>query len=53
MDAIEKWMESEHATPWARHSTTPISYGHACVAMPLTAATISTTIPWSATSVRQ
>ena len=40
-------------TPWARRSTTPISYGLACVAMPLMAVTILTTIPWSATSVRQ
>ena len=59
MDTMEKWMESEHTKrtpirpPWARHSTTPTSYGHACVAMPLTAANISTTIPWSATCVRQ
>ena len=59
MDAIEK-MDGERThemhpilPPWARRSTTPISCGHACVAMPLTAVTILTTIPWSATSVRQ
>ena len=57
MDAIEKWMESKHtkctpSAPMGKRSTTPTSYGHACVAMPLTAATISTTIQWSATSVR-
>lgn len=57
MDAIEKWMESEHTkcTPSAPMGKA-LNYAYKlwppCVAMPLTAATISTTIQWSATSVR-